>query len=134
MQGQFFRLLLLYSVRRPLRIAQFNSGCQFRVYLFEIYRYFILLMLYIFFLYPCKIFPHCIWAVLLKYWIINKSYCYFYIKYFNKMIILWCLFACLFRPLSSNKTDRGARKYPLKWQWREWVEVNKISLIHPRKS
>ena len=29
------------------------------------------------------------------------------------------LFGCLFQPLSSTKTDRGAQKYPLKWQWRE---------------
>ena len=29
------------------------------------------------------------------------------------------LFVCLFQPLSSTKTDRGARKYPLKWQWCE---------------
>ena len=40
---------------------------------------------------------------------------------------------CLFQPFSSTKKDRRARKYPLKQQWCELVEVNEINSTHPRR-
>ena len=54
--------------------------------------------------------------------------------FYNVLIPNFMFAVCLFRPLSSTKRNRGARKYPLSWQWCEWVEVNVMSPTHSRKS
>ena len=45
-----------------------------------------------------------------------------------------CLFVCLFQPLSSTETDRRARKYPLRWQWCELLEITDVSRTDHREN